>query len=531
VANLRYLKKHSKTGMYWFRGLVPKELWNELGREISESLRTKDPREVPARYDAIRKKFEAKLSLAREGNWQLEGLEEIARDWIRQHWENNPGVDPVGDNTGAGFRDEHELVISLRAYLAKHHPRMGEVAFKVLTACAVEEHHDAYGGWARTHATTAPVGTAVHRLAAEASLPAYGNATSPVSMPSSAAPFANLMPEARKPFMEHLEAFLERNGITGKTAKSYQKSFERLEAQIGRKPVALVTTLDVEAFYQSLVDTKSDKGGGYLKHDTIYRSISNVRFFYKWAEARHLAHENPARKIIVERDNDEDDEDKRDPYSIDDLNAIFNAPLYRGCKSPNRIYEPGDVLVRDHRFWFPLVALFSGMRLSEIRQMEFEDIIDLNGRPHFSANQKSQHGHTKSTKTRSSVRQVPMHPELIKLGLLHWVEERRKVVTDGRIFPDFRYGNWWNQIFTIKVGVKTTTKVFHSFRHGFRDALRNATQSDEAVNRIMGHFREGTGRIYGGCDLLKAESDVIDGVRYDGLDLLHLQATGQEHHT
>jgi len=68
--------------------------------------------------------------------------------------------------------------------------------------------------------------------------------------------------------------------------------------------------------------------------------------------------------------------------------------------------EPGPVLVRDHWYWFPLVALHSGMRLSEISQLEFDDIGDLNGRKHFSVNRQSHHGDKKMTKTKSSIRQI-----------------------------------------------------------------------------------------------------------------------------
>jgi len=46
------------------------------------------------------------------------------------------------------------------------------------------------------------------------------------------------------------------------------------------------------------------------------------------------------------------------------------------------------------------------MRLSEISQLEFDDIGDLNGRKHFSVNRQSHHGDKKMTKTKSSIRQI-----------------------------------------------------------------------------------------------------------------------------
>ena len=68
------------------------------------------------------------------------------------------------------------------------------------------------------------------------------------------------------------------------------------------------------------------------------------RVFFKWAVSRHLAADNPARKIIVEKDiDDEDDEKARLPYSLDDPKKIFAAPLYRGCRSDHRVHEEGTV--------------------------------------------------------------------------------------------------------------------------------------------------------------------------------------------
>jgi hypothetical protein len=79
---------------------------------------------------------------------------------------------------------------------------------------------------------------------------------------------------------------------------------------------------------------------------------------------------------------------------------------------------------------------------------------------------------------------IPVHPKLVELGFLAWVEARKKVSTNGRIFVDYRYGNWFNQVFSVAVGVKTDRLVFHSFRHNMADALRNATESDETRDRL-----------------------------------------------
>lgn len=72
--------------------------------------------------------------------------------------------------------------------------------------------------------------------------------------------------------------------------------------------------------------------------------------------------------------------DKRSPFSTEQLRLIFNAPLYRGCVDDEWHYaEPGPNQPRRGRFWVPLIALFSGMRLNEICQLDTDDIRSVDG--------------------------------------------------------------------------------------------------------------------------------------------------------
>src|SRR4028119_2479550 len=49
AANCRYLTKHPRTGMFWFRRRVPDALRAAVGkREFVQSLRTRDPRQARA---------------------------------------------------------------------------------------------------------------------------------------------------------------------------------------------------------------------------------------------------------------------------------------------------------------------------------------------------------------------------------------------------------------------------------------------------------------------------------------------------
>src|SRR5258708_17414046 len=179
------------------------------------------------------------------------------------------------------------------------------------------------------------------------------------------------------------------------------RPFARFREWVGDLPVYGVTTLDVTKFYKRLTETASDKNDGKLDRGTVYRSCSNLRQFYRWAVSQHLIEEDPTRKLIVEAGGDDDG---WEPYSDTDLAAIFAPTPFLPLSA--------------HQRWFPLVGLHSGMRLSEIAQLETSDIITLNGRPHFSVSRVSKFGNDKTFNTDTALLPTPSNPTLISLSFL-----------------------------------------------------------------------------------------------------------------
>jgi len=96
------------------------------------------------------------------------------------------------------------------------------------------------------------------------------------------------------------------------------------------------------------------------------------------------------------------------------------------------------------------------------------------------------------------------------------------------------WAKWWGRYLRTHAGVKDTNTVFHSFRHGFQDALRQATPDEELRDALVQDeavaslSAEGTGRRpcweRWGVKALKA---AIDKVSYPGLDLSRRPASSQ----
>jgi hypothetical protein len=210
------------------------------------------------------------------------------------------------------------------------------------------------------------------------------------------------------------------------------------------------------------------------------------------------------------------------PYDVDDLKAIFSSPIFRDGARPQG--GAGEAAK-----WLPLIALFTGARLEEIGQALTNDMKHDDGINYLDINTLDR-GAGKRVKNRSSRRKLPVHPELVRCGLLAYVEERRRA-GDERLFPALRpsvtgqiTGNWskWWSRYTDDLGIVDDRKVFHSFRHAFKDACRAARIEEELHDALTGHTSASVGRKYGNGVPLDVLAEAVAKVSYRGLDLSHL---------
>ena len=73
-----------------------------------------------------------------------------------------------------------------------------------------------------------------------------------------------------------------------------------------------------------------------------------------------------------------------------------------------------------------------------------------------------------------------------------------------------------------RIGAKTNKTSFHSFRHTWRDALREADVSEERVRALGGWAERETHGHYGGGLRISTLAKEIGRIKYPGLDLSHL---------
>lgn len=218
----------------------------------------------------------------------------------------------------------------------------------------------------------------------------------------------------------------------------------------------------------------------------------------------------------------------RQSYSLDQLRAIFSAPIYTGCVDDERGFaKPGPNVPRRGRFWMPLLALFTGVRMNEILQLTVEHVLfDEANAPYFFISPDMK------VKTENGYRYVPVHHELLKIGFMSLLEEAKD--SDSRLLiRDVASGSdgYRSSIFSKRYATFSKSLglgdgvTFHSFRHTFRDALRKPHINPDLINELGGWSRGSkTSTSYGNGAAVDDLRPLIDAIDYK-LDLRRLYAT------
>jgi integrase len=258
---------------------------------------------------------------------------------------------------------------------------------------------------------------------------------------------------------------------------------------------------------------------------------------FNWAMKEQFIDRNPAVGLkvpdpILRRE-------KRLPFAMTQLQAIFAAPLYVGCQDDGHGYaRPGDQRPKTARFWIPLIGLFCGLRLNEICQLDVADIKVVEDVPCFWVTASTEADETdKRLKTSSSERLVPIHPYLLELSFMTFVGDRR-ASRNTKLFGEIEVGclgyrsstfSQWFRRFVKKAGADSPKTCFHSLRHNFRDAMREARLDRDIALALGGWSRAGgsggsasVSDAYGSGYRVGTLLEAIGQVAYPDIDLSHL---------
>ena len=260
---------------------------------------------------------------------------------------------------------------------------------------------------------------------------------------------------------------------------------ERTYKAIGNIYVDVLSYRQIQKFITSLAKKGVNKHtGGGLSQKTQKHYVTFISDVLSYARTCGLITDNPCTKVKTVKTG----EKEKEIYSLEELKTLLNL-----------INEKADL---QHRVMFNLLA-YCGMRRGELMGLEFKDIDFENNTLEIVRTSNYQNGdtgiYTSTPKTKSSIRELYLQPDLVKL-IKEWQQEQQQTADkcgDLWAYSDRLFINWcgepmrpyypykWLKDFCEKEHVPF--KGLHSFRHtvATQSIVNGADVS--TVSAILGH--------------------------------------------
>lgn len=219
---------------------------------------------------------------------------------------------------------------------------------------------------------------------------------------------------------------------------------------------------------------------------TANKYIQSYSSLFEWAVNNVYMDKNHFERMVIQK-----------PSSGDGREAFGKAQMQRMIAE---LTDPNSLLIsRDYQRWGSLIGIYTGARLNEIAQLRLDDLKtdSETGIWFFDLNDD---GDGKQLKNQASKRRVPVHSQLVALGLPAYIE-RLRAAGHQRLFPSFTkdlkngygraLGRWFNDRFLPKLGLKTTKVSFHSLRHTAITTMMQAGVEEPIVKSVVGHTKSG----------------------------------------
>lgn len=475
---MTYVQKREKTGGYYYRRPIGLRLRPFMAApytgktEVYFSLKTKNPAEAEHRakiVDIDRMFFDAERAAKTHGKWALSDTSRVG-SWLTLAWANTAEVIEDGGVPIPPFPTHEPPRHSTQGApvtKASGH-RFADVAEEYLRGRKLpgKTEHD----WRR-----------------------YWRLFSELTGFDLSGDIGAITKDDARKYKDLLLRFPSvSNGKTyeGKTAPQIIETADMIDAQ--RKA-------DAQRSQKAPVLVSRYKGA------TITKGLSALSAVCKYAVNAGYVDNNPFTGVGV----DLDDQDDREPFTPAQLQNIFSGEWFQdGRWGSNQ--------------WIVALSLYTGFRLEELGKLRYDDII--NGAAPGDDEELWYISLTKtngrSLKTKASKRRMPIHRDLVEIGFLAFCDSRRSEewLFDLKEYTwkgDLRRTHYLSKEFgryLRKLGMGSE-RVFHSFRHLFKDVLRDSEVELSAQMALLGHTEPGTGALYGSGHGLRTLCRAMNQVR------------------
>lgn len=470
-----------RNGRYFYRRRVPADLIEAYGKsEVQQALATADPKEAAKSARKVAAKFDDIFDVLRADLLRLEpvieadplttaDLPDIYKQLDRSTPENRQAVDAweaavrdeaTRDPLVARILTEEAKLIRKLEKQRKHAEQLKATIREVL---------------AEQRPTTAP--PQLHAQAVDIGTPKTKQP--PVDSAASLMDVLRIWTDTRKPVPDSI----------GRMNNVISRFFDAA----GRHPVRSITRQHVLSFQTHLASLG-------IVPASVRTSVAMFRALLEAAVHAGIIDTNPANGVRTEVTRSA--KTARLPFTKADMNAIFAGPIYTEKLRPK---PAGGEAVH----WLPMLALYTGARLEELGQLSPADVkeetyTDASGHEQTATMiYLTDEGEGQGLKNQASRRRVPVHAELIAAGFLQYVAKQ----SGERLFPALvadkfgretsAFSRWFGAYLRNTCGITDKRKTFHSYRHAFKEIMREVGVQEDVSDALSGHTNGAVSRNYG----------------------------------
>lgn len=280
--------------------------------------------------------------------------------------------------------------------------------------------------------------------------------------------------------------------LSSRTLQEWATAVRRFTSLHGDRPITKITRNHIDQFYQALCRLPSRPGHAIselaiedqikwaesqnrplLSPASVAKNITAIKSILDFAfkqtslipDELRMAWQNPCDGFVGRGKRRKRKE--RKPFEPEHIRTLFDPVSYSRATR----YQPA-------RFWIPLILHYTGARLNEIAQISLSDVENL--AETMSLRITDEHDpavpdDNRTIKNESSRRSIPIHDDLIQIGLGDYVE-RLKAAGHIRLFPELPHdqagerasavSKWFGR-YRTSCGF-TDDYVLHSLRHSFK---------------------------------------------------------------
>jgi integrase len=530
----------ASNGVYYIRRKVPEALRTALGREYKRSLNTRDAGEAKRLFAIEWEKSEALMALARAQQAGVAALSELDMRILAERWydEELSKLEASGHFSGwlatggseswelGDIHDESMSMVTLQEALndSPEDEALVDTAGLVKTALRNANIPVPAQGSPAFETLVALFRTQWLRLS-ETALSRYRGDWTPSRSALSAEALSVEVkkPVAEKSLLNAVEDYVRERLLTDGDTRAVQRTNATYRALVdefielyGDLPLSKINR-EVIRQYRHDISMLPVKGKGIRKltarqriakaqaeslptieAGTIKNKVRGISAILGYALRMQLITENPviaggiggaaakaaARQQVGKR--------ARNFYDEAELKRIFSSPAF-----VDPTWTPPRADFGKAWYWLPLLMYYTGARREELAQLMVRDFrSDAPDVDYYLSilNTEGEEDGQRGVKTDSSRRSIPIHDDLITLGLHAYVAA---LPQNGQMFPMLKpnpagyyganFGKRWAEYLRKQVGLQSTADPSHGFRHTFKTLCRKVCIEEAVHDAITGH--------------------------------------------